>query len=92
MDEGYQRIASGSPWTRTDVIEYLEKAGADGAEEMLFKVEQHFTVLAQELGCKAEWSVRFGDVRGFPADFQYDLDELRVQALVLSLDDYFGEN
>lgn len=91
MDEGYQRIASGSPWTSLDVLEYLEGAGAKGAEQMLFKVEHHFTVLAQELGCKAEWSVRFGDVRGFPADFQYDLDELRLQALALSLDDYFSE-
>lgn len=92
MDEGYQRIASGSPWRRADVLDHLEQAGVVGTELMLFKVEQHFTVLAQEIGCKAEWSVRFGDVRGYPADFQYDLDELRLQALVLSLDDYFEEN
>jgi len=76
-------IAKGGPWSKGHVARKLLALGipSDSLEDQFFRVEQEFILLLQSLGSNAEWSIRFGEVTGAPEDFQFDIDEIKDEAL-----------
>lgn len=76
-------IAQGEGWNTPYVCQRFRSRGVPErkAKDLLYKVEQHFSLLAAQLGCQAEWSIRFAEVMGDPEDFQFDLDQLREAAI-----------
>lgn len=77
------KIASGNEWGEDAVLVHLTLAGMEVSEarEVFYLVEQQFSMQAENLSCKAEWSIRFSEVTGNPEDFQFDIDELRSIAI-----------
>ena len=76
-------IAKGGPWSKSHVARRLLELGipAESLEDQFFRVEQEFLLLLQSMGSDAEWSIRFGEVTGEPEDFQFDIDEIKEEAL-----------
>jgi hypothetical protein len=87
MEDGYQCIAQGASWSKAWVLSELKSVLEGDLDPLIYKVEHYFTVCAQELGCKAEWSIRFSEVNGYPTDFQFDIDDIRAKAIDRCIED-----
>lgn len=76
-------IALGESWSNSYVCRRLRSLGIPerSTRDLLYKVEQHFSLLGAQQGCQAEWSIRFSEVMGQPEDLQFDLDTLREAAI-----------
>ena len=83
-------LAKGGSWTRNHVAHRLLELGipADSLEDQFFRVEQEFIMLTHALGSHAEWSIRFGEVSGDPEDLQFDIDELKNEAIETVVTNY----
>jgi len=88
-----QIIAKGQTWSMAYVCHRLRSSGIAErrAKDILYKVEQHFSLLGAQMGCQAEWSIRFAEVMGAPEDLQFDLDQLREVAIVDAAEEHLDD-